>query len=223
MDYKISYKEKGKTLLKVNERQLTSRILFSFSFFNGESIKIKNFNNYYANEYDAQKSINDLFKTLKEISKLNIKELLSNNYKKQFHYNEFNDNLIIDRIERVLIDGYKMPENKVNEFERLYFELSFSNGIRLIGTKIDNNIFEILFIDSNHMICKESSRMLNIKEKYEYPSIFNNIEKNINIKEYEHIELLEMLIDSAKKGGYNKIEDFINDYEELLEYNKNSV
>lgn len=43
---KISTNEKGKTLVKVGHfRTVESRIVFSFSFFNGKSIRINDFNN----------------------------------------------------------------------------------------------------------------------------------------------------------------------------------
>ena len=78
-------------------------------------------------------------------SNIEPKELFSPNMKTQYHYNEFDDNLIIDRIESILINGYGMPKRKVDEFERMYFEFSFGNGKRVIGTKIYDNIFQILF------------------------------------------------------------------------------
>ena len=44
----------------------------------------------------------------------------------------------------ILINGYGTSKKKVDEFEKLYFEFSFFNGKRAIGTKIYDNIFENL-------------------------------------------------------------------------------
>ena len=178
--------EKGKTLVKVNEqRSIDKKIVFSFSFFCGESIITNDFNNFYANSSDAIKAVNDFFDTLKEICNFKAKHFFSPSIKTQFHYNEFDDDKIIDRIENILITGYHMPKKKVDEFESMYFEFSFSNGKRAIGTKIYDNIFEILFIDCNHMVCLESSRTPKIKMKYSCNSIFGKVDTARKTEEYE--------------------------------------
>lgn len=209
--------ERGKTLVKVgNRRSVDNKIVFSFSFFNGNSININDFNNYYANNSDTTKAVCDFFETLKAISNFEIKQFFSPAIKTQFHYNEFDDNKVIDRIENILIEGYGLSRRKVDEFERLYFEFSFSNGKRAIGTKIYDNIFEILFIDCNHMVCLESCRTPKIKMKYNCPSYFGRFDKEISITEFNKEELIEMLIESLRSGDYNNIDDFIKDYDDLF-------
>ena len=109
-----------------------------------------------------------------------------------------------------------MTRQKVDEFERMYFEFSFSNGKRVIGTKIYENIFQILFIDCNHLICIESSRNVKIKNGYSVQSVFEKVDRNITVKQYDREELLELLIDSARNGAYTNMEDFIKDYDDLF-------
>ncbi len=138
------------------------------------------------------------------------------NMKKQCHYNEFNDNLIIDRIENILIYGYGMARKKVDEFERMYFEFSFGNGKRAIGTKIYDNIFQILFIDCNHLVCIDSSRNKKIKQKFSCPSIFEKTSNEIVTEQFCSKEIIQMLIDSAREGKYSNIDDFIQDYDDLF-------
>lgn len=209
--------EKGKTLVKVgNQRSIDNKIVFSFTFFNGQSICISDFNNFHANHSDAIKSVNDFFQTLKDISNYEIKRFFSPAVKTQFHFNEFDDNKVIDRIENILVNGYGITKKKVDEFERLYFEFSFSNGKRVIGTKIDSNIFEILFMDCNHMVCLESCRTPKIKMKYNCPSLFGKIDKTIMPEEFDREELLKMLIDSARNGDYCNMEEFIKDYDDMF-------
>lgn len=216
---KLSTTEKGKTLVKVGtQKSVDNKIMFSFSFFNGQSISINDFNNFYANSSSAIKSVNDFFQTLRVISNLEIKDFYSPAIKTQLHYNEFNDNKIINRIENILIEGYGIPKKKTDEFERLYFEFSFSNGKRAIGTKIYDNIFEILFIDCNHMICLESCRSQKIKMKYNFPSLFGKFDTPLNTHELEIKEIIEMLIDSMRNGEYTNIEDFLKDYDDLFTY-----
>lgn len=216
-EIKTSSIEKGKTLVKVSgKRPLDSKIVFSFSFFNGQSIRFRDFNNFYANEQDSKKSVSDFFETIKLMSNIEPKELFSPNMKTQYHYNEFDDNLIIDRIESILINGYGMPKRKVDEFERMYFEFSFGNGKRVIGTKIYDNIFQILFIDCNHLVCIGSSRNIKLKSGFNYPSSFEKVSNEINIKQFEREELIELLMDSARNGAYTSIDEFIKDYDELF-------
>lgn len=214
---RLSTSEKGKTLVKVtNQKSTENKIMFSFSFFNGHSININDFNNFYANNSDALKAVSDFFQTLKNISNFEINQFFSPAIKVQFHYNEFADNRIIDRIENILTNGYLLPKEKVDEFERLYFEFSFSNGKRAIGTKIYNNIFEILFIDCNHMVCLESSRNIKIKAKFTYPSLFGRLNSELNTTELDKDGLIKLLIDSARNGEYTNINDFIKDYDDLF-------
>lgn len=216
-EIKTSSIEKGKTLVKVSGRRpQDNKIVFSFSFFNGQSIRFRDFNNFYANEQDSKKSVSDFFETIKLMSNIEPKELFSPNMKTQYHYNEFDDNLIIDRIESILINGYGMPKRKVDEFERMYFEFSFGNGKRVIGTKIYDNIFQILFIDCNHLVCIESSRNIKLKSGFNYPSSFEKVSNEINIKQFEREELIELLMDSARNGAYTSIDEFIKDYDELF-------
>ncbi len=216
-EIKTSGNGKGKTLVKVSgTRPLDNKIVFSFSFFNGQSIHYRDFNNFYANEQDSKKSVSDFFETIKLMSNLEPKELFSANIKKQYHYNEFDDNLIIDRIETILINGYGMTRKKVDEFERMYFEFSFGNGKRAIGTKIYDNIFQILFIDCNHLVCIESARNIKLKNGFSYPSVFEKVNNEITIEQFQHEELFQMLIDSAREGAYTNIDDFIQDYDDLF-------
>ena len=209
--------DRGKTLVKVgNNRLVDNKIMFCFSFFNGSSIIEGDFNNYYASTSDATKAISDFFQTIKNISNYNANQFFSPAIKKQFHYNEFDDNEVIDRIENILINGYHFSREKVDEFERMYFEFSFSNGKRVIGTKLDSNVFEILFIDCNHMVCLNSSRFVKNKMNYSCPSLFEKINNGIESTELFGKDLLYMLIDAAKKGEYKSLEDFLKDYDELF-------
>lgn len=165
----IPKNEKGKTLVKaINNRTIKNYIVFSFSFFYGYSICIRDFNNFYATKSSAEKSVEDFFETMRLMSGMETKELLTPNMKKQYHYNEFDNDQIIDRIEYILIEGYGLKREKVDEFERMYFEFSFGNGKRAIGTKIYDNIFQILFIDCNHLVCIDSSRKVKTKLKFTY-------------------------------------------------------
>ncbi len=214
---KVPTNGRGETLVKVGKhRAVDERIVFSFSFFNGHSIKISNFNNFYGNKADAVNAVGDFFETLKSISTMAINQFFPSSFKTQFHYNEFNDDNIIDRIEGVLINGYGMPREKVDEFERMYFEFAFSNGKRAIGTKIYDNIFEILFLDNNHLICRESSRDVKIKYGFGSPSVFSKVDFAGDFKEYDRKELLNMLIDSAKRGECTSLDEFIKDYDDLF-------
>lgn len=91
--------EKGKTLVKVgNQRSVDNKIVFSFSFFNGHSISINDFNNFYANNSDAIKAVSDFFQTLKDISNFEIKQFFSPAIKTQFHYNEFDKEELLEMI-----------------------------------------------------------------------------------------------------------------------------
>lgn len=148
---------------------------------------------------------------------MNYTMLCSPENKAQFHYNEFTEGKEIDRIEMVLREGYGFSNDKIKEFERLYLEFAFSNGKRAIGTKIGDNIIEILFIDTNHMICIDSCRNPKQKMMYEYPSLFDTYDLNENYNEYDKENLIAMLIEDAEKGKYKELTEFINDCKGIFE------
>lgn len=211
--------EKGKTEVKqLGEKRANNNIVFAFSFFNGRSIKLdsREFNSHYESENDVKKATSDLFNTLKIISKMNYTMLCSPENKEQFHYNEFTEGKEIDRIEMVLNDGYGFPQNKIKEFERLYLEFAFSNGKRVIGTRMGDNVIEVLFIDTNHMICLDSCRNKKQKMMFEYPSLFDTYDLNKSYNGYDKETLIGMLLEDAEKGNYKELKDFINDCKDIL-------
>lgn len=117
---KVPKYEKEKRLLKaVEQSPVDNRIVFSFSFFQKHSIRLGDFNNFYPNTNSSLKAVSDFLETLTLISKYEKSHFFSPETKTQFHYNEFTDNDIIDKIENILIRGYNMPQQKVDQFERL--------------------------------------------------------------------------------------------------------
>lgn len=74
-NFKLDKYEHKSPVKKSNIIKLDDHNLFSFSCFNGKSVRLKDFNNYYANRNDAIKSISDFFNTLTIIS--NMKKMKS--------------------------------------------------------------------------------------------------------------------------------------------------
>lgn len=198
------------------------KIVFSFSNFLKESIVYNDFNNMYANKMDSINAVKDFFDSLKIISTLTISQLCNYSFKKQFHYNEFKEQDIIDRIDDILINGYNWPEQFVkNDLEAMYFEFQFSNGKRVIGTKVEDNVFSILFLDPNHLICKESSRDVKRKQDYSIPSIFEGWQStyvdsiNYNAKEFLQEFIYEYENDNDKEKFINNINALLETLKEL--------
>lgn len=198
------------------------KIVFSFSNFLKESIVYNDFNNMYANKMDSINAVKDFFDSIKIISTLTISQLCSFNNKKQFHYNEFKEQDIIDRIDDILINGYNWSEKFVkNDLEAMYFEFQFSNGKRVIGTKVENNVFSILFLDPNHLICKESSRDVKRKQNYSIPSTFEGWQSayvdsiNYNAKEFLQEFISEYENDNDKEKFIDSIKIVLETLKEL--------
>lgn len=210
-----------KTLMKVNKEFVNNRqreIVFSFSKFQKESIKCRDFNNFYPTKLDAVNAMKDFFVSSIDLSKRTPDELCEYSLKEQYHYNEFENQTIVKRIENVLINGYKMSSKTVEQLEGMYFEFYFSNGKRAIGTRIDENIFSILFLDSNHLICKESSRNAKMKEDFMIPTILegwdNSIEKTNEINKNDYVNII---IESIENNKYEKFEEILNDLKDVLD------
>ena len=201
-----------------NDLSNYDRIVFDFKYFQTHSIAINGFNNLYKSKLDSVNAVGDFFETLQNINLFTKKEFFVTSRIKQFHYNEFTDEDIIDRIEKVLIEGYKMPHDKVREFERMYFEFSFNDGKRVIGTKIYDNIFSILFLDPNHLICENSSRNVKNKMKFSIPGAFQKWENNTLAKEdFNQNEFLKMIVDDYNKGKYESMSEIVEDIKFLIE------
>lgn len=194
------------------------KIGFDFSYFQTYSISINGFNNCYKNRLDSINAVNDFFETLKNINSYNKKDFFVPSVKTHFHYNEFTDNAVIDKIEKVLTDGYKMPRDKVNEFERMYFEFSFNDGKRAIGTRIYDNIFSILFLDPNHLICDGSCRDIKNKMIYSIPGVFQKWKNDtLSKQDFNQNEYLKMIVDDYKMGKYQNMDEIIEDLKCIIE------
>lgn len=214
----LPHKKEGKTLVvATTDFYNYDKIVFDFSYFQTQSISINGFNNCYQNKIDSINAVNDLFETLKNINSFNKNEFFVPDVKQQFHYNEFTEDIIIERIEKVLIEGYKMPPNKVQEFERLYFEFSFNDGKRVIGTKIYDNIFSILFLDPNHLICSESSRNVKSKMLFSIPGVFQKWQNDMLSKQdFNQNEYLKMIVEDYNAGKYQNMDSIIEDLRSII-------
>ncbi len=212
-------KSPEKSLIVPNNDFLNyDKIAFDFTYFQTYSVSINGFNNCYKKKIDSINAVNDLFETLKNINLYNKKNFFVPSVKKQFHYNEFTDNMSIDRIEKVLTEGYKMPYDKIKEFERMYFEFSFNDGKRVIGTRIYDNIFSILFLDPNHLICNESSRNIKNKMIYSIPGAFEKWKNDtLSKQDFNQNEFLKMIVDDYNKGKYTSMEDIVENLKSIID------
>ena len=216
---KIPFPNSPEKSLIVNKTDLSSydKIVFDFTYFQTRSISISGFNNCYRKESESVNAVGDFFETLKNINSFNKKAFFVPSVKVQFHYNEFTDDEIIDRIEKVLIHGYEMSYEKVKEFERMYFEFSFNDGKRVIGTRIYDNIFSILFLDPNHLICAESSRNIKSKLSFAIPGVFAKLKNDaLSKEEFNQNEFLKMIIEDYNKGKYTSMDDIVNDLKSII-------
>ena len=208
-----------KTISKININDDTPIIMFTH--FNGYSVKINGFNNYYINSEKSIDAVCSFFEKIKIIQKMKISDLFNTKNKRQLHCHPIREKREIERINNVLLNGYNFPKETVDNFENYYFEFSLDNGSRVIFVKIDN-IFELLFIDNNHMIYKESSRFLKHKETYEYPSCLGKINFEHDYDEKSVREVVEILIESHKNGEFESLDEFVDNLEELIDYSEYS-
>lgn len=178
-EIKISGKPSDDIGIKANVSSLRSMIsdgnaLFLFRYFYPNSVRVGDFNNYYANKMSATRGLIEFMGILKTVSRINHEEIFAPQFRKSVRIKKIkDDDGAIDRIEKILVDGYNMPSETVRQFERLYVELAFGDGHRLISVCADG-VFEILFVDNNHLVCRESSRSIKLKENFCYPSLLDD-------------------------------------------------
>lgn len=181
------------------------RPIFIFSSFYYESIEIDGFNNKYMNMKKSINTVNHFIEKIKSLSNSKMSDINRLN-----HFHPIKSECEVKRIERVLKDGYMVNDIKIRSFEGTYYEIPFGDGQRIICSNVEN-VFEILFIDSNHMIYRESSRLLKAKQNYKCPSCFGKVDYNISYQEYDMPELINIIIDDLESGRINNIKDIIED------------
>lgn len=195
------------------------KVCFSFKYFQKHSIRVNNdFNNFYETRLDSINAVQDLFETIIEMSKFNRDELFSNEIKNKFHLKNITNDNHIDRIEKVLREGYSFPDKLIEQFERTYTEFDFKDGKRVIAATLYGSLFEFLFLDPNHMICIDSSRFPKKKNTFSVKSTIEGwTDNDLTKKEPLDVEYIDMLVDDYEHGRIISKDEFIEQYKELRE------
>lgn len=201
---------------KYNDNLNRMPIVFTFKFFAWDSIKDRDFNNYYTSKEDSRNQAEHFLDSLKVMSNLDTGQLVSNEMKKSLRFKEIRDETSneIDRIEKVL-KKYRMSPSTIEDFERSYHEFSINDGMRVICVKEDN-MLHLLFIDNNHMICQNSARFLALKQLFSVPCIFDA--KYNNIKNEQSSK--EQIFDMAIAGDFESIDEMRTFYEDWKKISK---
>lgn len=194
----------------------SGRILFSFRFFNGESVRVGDFNNYYANSKDAQLAAVDLFSKMKNYSAMKMSEVSSGYSKRQLHCNRIDEAKNVVRIEKILREGYKVPERSIKDYEGMYHEIGLADGGRIIAVQYQN-VFDVLFVDCNHLVCNDSARFAAAKANYNYPSLFGGVDSIGGINRQCETSCEKELMSMVMRGEFSSIKELIEMYEAVKE------
>lgn len=193
-----------------------------FKYFNGNSIRINDFNNYYENQKTSIGSVYSFITRIKDIQSKTLKELRDRRTAELYHFHPIEGEIEIERINYVLKEGYDFSDNTIENFENNYYEFALDSGERVIFLMVDN-LFELLFIDNNHFIYRESSRRAKYKDKFECPSCLGKINFLQSYEELETIDIIKMLIDSYENGEINDLDEFVSMLKDLIKYDKELV
>jgi len=191
------------------------RDIIVFESFKGYSININGFNNYYANQKSSINTVEQFISRLKDIETHNNSLIIK-------HSHQIENPNEVDIINRVLKDGYNFSAGKIKSFENTYYVIPFGNGQRIICSKVDN-IIELLFIDSNHMVYKDSCRFLKVKECFDYPSCLGKINFSKDYNEYGQTELLKMIVDDYELGNCTDPDEIIENIKYILQCENEEV
>ena len=153
------------------------KIIFNFTLFNGNSINLDYFNNYYLDLHHAINAVGIFIEKIKAIENKTLKEVFDSRNKRQAHCHIIETKEEIDLIEKILLEGYKFPENRIKEFEKTYYQFSLDNGsrIKIPYTEEENKIrTEIITLismcDTKNKEVKEIVDIL--KEIIDYQDIY---------------------------------------------------
>lgn len=197
------------------------KVSFSFVYFNGESVKNPkiSYNSHYQDIGSSRNAVGDFFDVIREMSKYTIGELkVQMKRKNQFRIEPITVKEHIERIERILIDDYGFPQNKIEEFDQQYYEFQISDGKRVIWHMVDNMICP-LFIDCNHMICIDSCRNIKSKMKYNEKSSFCKLtSKELSKKDFDITESIKYIIQECESDEQIEKEDIIDMLKSIVHY-----
>jgi|GEM_PF-2171891 hypothetical protein len=208
---KIKNKNIKKQYIPVTEvNNSEDKPIFMFNNFCCESIEVEDFNNFYCNQQKSISAVNSFFEKIKSLEKMKLIDAIKTN-----HFHPINTEREVRRIENILKKGYLFNETKIKSFENTYYEISFGDGHRMICSKVDN-FFELLFIDTNHMIYRETSRFLGAKQNYKYPSCFGKINFDENYFEVQIIDLAKMIIEDYEMGKITDSTEMIDNLKYLI-------
>lgn len=216
----MGVKESSKKQEKLNGVIPEEQICFSFKYFQTNSVRVRKFNNFYLNQISSINAVNDFFETVKQMGRLPKNKLFSPEYKEQFHLNQIDEDEVINLIEYVLREGYGFSQKNIDNFERTYMEFSTTNGKRVICALLYGTLFECLFLDPNHLICRDSSRNVKVKEGYQVKSAFEKWDEDmLGLSTPMLNDYIEMLIDDYRQGLIEEKIDFIEQYDEIKREN----
>ena len=199
------------------------KVSFSFDEFNTSSVKNEriNYNSYYQNTESSRNAVNDFFKTIKELSKYKIGDLMSSkSLKETLHLNLIDREEHIERIEIILKDDYGYPQGKIDEYDKEYYEFQISDGKRVIWHKVDN-VIHPLFIDCNHMVCIDSSKTVKAKMKYSIESSFSHLNEDaLNTQDKSIVDFIAMIIEDFELGQEVVAENIVDLLKDCINYDK---
>lgn len=206
----------GSSFVAPGKEQEESDITLSFKLFNSKSIKLDDFNNYYENQNAAHKAVSDLLHVLNDISRETTKTIFQKGKKRQLHLNRMDDENSIRMIEKILLEGYGLPEQMIAEFDREYFEIvANGDGGRLIFVMSDHLMIP-LFLDPNHLVYSKVSKNIKKKTGHAHPGFFTYDQEHIDC--YKQPEkknsLKDAVIEYARSGEYHTVDDFLKAWDD---------
>ena len=193
-----------------------------FKYFQCNSITIDGFNNCYLNKEASIKSAHSFITRIKDIQSKTLKELRNRSMRKLYHFHSIQNENEVKRINYVLKEGYHFSNNTIENFENNYYEFALNSGERVIFVMVDN-LFELLFIDSNHFIYRESSRNAKYKDKFEYPSCLGEVEPSFDYKEWQIIDIVKTMILAYDNGEIDDLDEFVSMLKDLIKYDEELV
>ena len=187
------------------EEKQTTNYTFSFTDFELGSIErgiIKDFSDYYSDQYHFLKVNESLFSAIRILSKENYKStIINHSLEKTMHFKILDRPESIERVEKILTEGYHKSKTAIEQWkDNKYVEFGVQEE-RFIGIILDYNIISILYVDPNHLTFPNNKFDLNLKMSYTVPSLYpkdststfinknNGYNKNIDIDKLDYCKI----------------------------------
>lgn len=213
---------------EIEKLNKTEKMSISLSNFQPNSIILDDFSNHYKSNLEFIYYNSELFKLFKDLSNKNFNEtFIDNDNRRVMRTKILDKENTVKRICKILEEGYKVNIEQLNDSK--FIECGTSIGSRFIGIIRDYHIIEVLFLDPNHLVCRDDRFSIKQKLGYRVPSLLdkhfdtNTLNQEFRLISDKHLDsrkddllfYYKAMIQDFREGKISSVEELIQNQESI--------